>query len=167
MSQTQKEQVICRLSYLRQKLRDMDLGIKDDDLIPDPGELRGIMAQMEALLELIEGNTKVQSNSDATPQRRDSTRKSGTYDVYIEIDCDCAELLDAIGLDYDRSELDDTQNEVCMVLTKDEFFDVFERVQLPKPEAQYFAEALLNAEIAEYTTRITVDKPTGETITFE
>ena len=102
-----------------------------------------------------------------TPQRRDSTRKSGTYDVYIEIDCDCEELLDAIGLDYDRSELDDTQNEVCMVLTKDEFFDVFERVQLPKPEAQYFAEALLNAEIAEYTTRITVDKPTGETITFE
>ena len=54
-----------------------------------------------------------------------------------------------------------------MVLTKDEFFDIFERVQLPKPEAQYFAEALLNAEIAEYTTRITVDKPTGETITFE
>ena len=102
-----------------------------------------------------------------TTQRRDSTRKSGTYDVYIEIDCDCEELLDAIGLDYDRSELDDTQNEVCMVLTKDEFFDVFERVQLPKPEAQYFAEALLNAEIAEYTTRITVDKPTGETITFE
>ena len=106
--------------------------------------------------------------TQTTPtQRRDSTRKSGTYDVYIEIDIDCEELLDACGLDYDRSELDDTQNEVCMVLTKDEFFDVFERVQLPKPEAQYFAEALLNAVIAEYRTRITVDKPTGETITFE
>ena len=33
MSQTQKEQFICRLSYLRQKLRDIHLGIKDDGLL--------------------------------------------------------------------------------------------------------------------------------------
>ena len=42
----------------------MHLGIKDDDLFPEPGELRGIMAQMEALLELVEGNTKIQSDSE-------------------------------------------------------------------------------------------------------
>ena len=42
----------------------MHLGIKDDDLFPEPGELRGVLAQMEALLELIEGNSKVKSNSD-------------------------------------------------------------------------------------------------------
>ena len=46
MSQTKKEQVISHLRYLRQ-------------------ELRGIMAQMEALHEVVEGNTKIQSNSEA------------------------------------------------------------------------------------------------------
>ena len=43
----------------------MHLGIKEDDLFPEPGELRGLMAQFEALLELIEGNTRIQSNSEA------------------------------------------------------------------------------------------------------
>ena len=76
-------------------------------------------------------------------------------------------LVDVCGLDYTRSEHDDSKIVVWLTLNKDEFFDIFERVQLLKPDAQYFAEALLNAEITEYTTRITVDKPTGETITFE
>ena len=65
MSQTKREQVISHLSYLRQEQREMHLGIKEDDLFPEPGELRGIMAQFEALLELVEGNTRIQSNSEA------------------------------------------------------------------------------------------------------
>ena len=65
MSQTKREQVISHIRYLRQELRQMHLGIKEDDLFPEPGELRGLMAQLEALLELIEGNTKIQSNSEA------------------------------------------------------------------------------------------------------
>ena len=65
MSQTKREQVISHIRYLRQELREMHLGIKEDDLFPEPGELRGLMAQLEALLELIEGNTKIQSNSEA------------------------------------------------------------------------------------------------------
>ena len=64
MSQAKREQVLSHLRYLRQELREMHLGIKDDDLFPEPGELRGVLAQMEALLELIEGNSKVKSNSD-------------------------------------------------------------------------------------------------------
>ena len=64
MSQTKKEQVVSHLRYLRQELREMHLGILDDGLFPEPGELRGVLAQMEALLELIEGNPKVKSNSD-------------------------------------------------------------------------------------------------------
>ena len=59
MSQTKKEQIVSHLRYLRQELREMHLGIKDDGLFPEPGEIRGILAQMEALLELIEGNPKV------------------------------------------------------------------------------------------------------------
>ena len=65
MSQNKKEQVISHLRYLRQELREMHLGIKEDDLFPEAGEIRGIMAQLEALLELVEGNTKMQSNSEA------------------------------------------------------------------------------------------------------
>ena len=65
MSQAKKEQVVSHLRYLRQELREMHLGIQDDGLFPEPGELRGVLAQMEALLELIEGSTKVKSNSDS------------------------------------------------------------------------------------------------------
>ena len=65
MSQTKRDQVISHLRYLRQELRQMQLGIKEDDLFPEPSELRGIMAQFEALLELVEGNIKIQSDSDA------------------------------------------------------------------------------------------------------
>ena len=65
MSQTKREQIISHLRYLRQELREMHLGMNDDGLFPEPGELRGIMAQFEALLELVEGNTKIQQNSKA------------------------------------------------------------------------------------------------------
>ena len=62
MSQTKREQVICHLRYLRQELREIQLGINDDGLLPEPGELRGMMAQIEALLALVESNTKVQES---------------------------------------------------------------------------------------------------------
>ena len=63
MSQNKREQIISHIRYLREELREMHFVIKEDDLFPEPGELRGIMAQLEALLELVEGNTKIQSNS--------------------------------------------------------------------------------------------------------
>ena len=65
MSQTKREQVISHLRYLRQELREMHLDVNEDDLLPEPGELRGIIAQLEALLELVEGNTRIQTNSEA------------------------------------------------------------------------------------------------------
>ena len=65
MSQTKREQVISHLRYIRQELREMHLGINEDGLYHEPGELRGIMAQFEALLELVEVNTRIQSNSEA------------------------------------------------------------------------------------------------------
>ena len=65
MSQTKKEQVISHLRFLRQELREMHFGIIDDGLFPEPGELRGIMAQLEALLELVDGKTRMQSDSEA------------------------------------------------------------------------------------------------------
>tara|TARA_Y100000994_G_scaffold26658_1_gene18859 strand:+ start:196 stop:396 length:201 start_codon:yes stop_codon:yes gene_type:complete len=65
MSQTKKEQVISHLRFLRQELREMHFGIIDDGLFPEPSELRGIMAQLEALLELVDGKPRMQSDSEA------------------------------------------------------------------------------------------------------
>ena len=66
MSQTKREQVVSHLRYLRQELREMHQGIQEDGLFPEPGELRGVLAQMEALLELLEANPKLKSTSDLT-----------------------------------------------------------------------------------------------------
>jgi|TARA_Y100000994_G_scaffold5716_1_gene5341 hypothetical protein len=65
MSQIKREQVISYLRFLRQELREIHIGINDDGLLPEPSELRGVMAQLEALLELVEGTTRIQSNSKA------------------------------------------------------------------------------------------------------
>ncbi len=64
MSQTKREQVVSHLRYLRQELREMHQGINEDGFFPEPGELRGVLAQMEALLELLEGNTKIKTNTE-------------------------------------------------------------------------------------------------------
>ena len=64
MPQTKREQVVSHLRYLRQELREMHLGIQEDGFFPEPGELRGILAQMEALLELLEGAPKPKPVSD-------------------------------------------------------------------------------------------------------
>ena len=103
-----------------------------------------------------------------TQQERIShARTQGTYDVYIEIDIDCTELLDAIGLYYTECEDDDTQNVVKIILNKAEFTDVFDQSVLSMTNEQTIATALLNHELGEYTTKVTVYTPHGDKITFE
>ena len=102
-----------------------------------------------------------------TANRRSDAGGTGTYDVYMEIDCDCEELLEAIGLEYKQCEDDDTQNEICISLNRDEFCDVFETVQLAKANEQLFASRILNPELGEYTTKLTVYTPSGDVIMFK
>ncbi len=64
MSQSKREQVVSHLRYIRQELREMHQGVLDDGLLPEPGEIRGVMAQMEALLELLEGKGKSKVKAD-------------------------------------------------------------------------------------------------------
>jgi len=64
MSQSKREQVVSHLRYIRQELREMHQGVLEDGLLPEPGEIRGVMAQAEALLELLEGKTKAKSKLD-------------------------------------------------------------------------------------------------------
>ena len=100
-------------------------------------------------------------------EKREWSRTQGTYDFYIEIDCDCEELLDACDLTYTESETDETQNEVALHLTKPEFTDVLDQSLLSMTNEQTIATALLNAELGEYTTKVTVYTPYGDKITFE
>ena len=97
---------------------------------------------------------------------RESARTQGTYDVYIDVDCDCQELLDAIGLDYTTSEDDESQNEVKIILNAAEFTDVFDQSVLSLTNEQTIATALLNPELGEYTTRVQVYTPQGDKICF-
>ena len=90
-----------------------------------------------------------------------------TYDVHIEIDIDCEELVDACGLDYTRSEDDDTQNVVAFYLNRAEFTDVFDQSVLSMTNEQTIGTAMLNHELGEYTTKVTVYTPHGDKITFE
>ena len=94
-------------------------------------------------------------------------RTQGTYDVYIEIDCDCEELLDAIGLEYKQCEDDDTQNEVAFHLDREDYTDLIDQSVLSMTNEQTLATALLNHELGEYTTKVTIYKPYGDKITFE
>ena len=99
--------------------------------------------------------------------KRESARTQGTYDVYIEIDIDCQELLDACDIEYKESDDDMSQNEVCISLNRAEFTDVFDQSVLSMTNEQTIATALLNHELGEYTTKVTVYTPTGDKITFE
>ena len=99
-------------------------------------------------------------------QHRIDAKESGTYDIYIEIDCDCEELLDAVGLDYKQCEDDDTQNEVCISLSVAEFKDVFSVWSLIELNEVLISEILLNPELGEYTSKVTIYKPSGDIISF-
>ena len=89
------------------------------------------------------------------------------YVVNIEIDIDCQELLDAIGLDYEVSEDDETQNVIGLTLDQEEFDDVFETCQLSKANEIEFGTRLLNPELGEYCTKVTVLTPDNNTIIFK
>ena len=100
---------------------------------------------------------------------REQARKQGTYDIYIEIDTDCEELVDAVGLDFTRSEDDLHMNEIALHLTEKEFIDTFKHVNLVDEDywnEVSITELLLNPEMCEYVTKVTIYKPTGDVICF-
>ena len=90
-----------------------------------------------------------------------------TYDIYFEIDCDCEELLDAIGLEYTQCKDDDTQNEVLISLDTEEAADVLDQSVLSMTNEQPIACAVLNHELSEYTTKATIYTPSGDVIMFK
>ena len=108
-----------------------------------------------------------QNITATTAERRSDAKSTGTYDVYIEIDCDCEELLDACGVDYELTADDDTQNEVCISLNSNDYEDLLHDCNFNYTDEQDIGLFLLNAELSEYVTKVTIYKPSGDKITFE
>ena len=98
--------------------------------------------------------------------RRKDVQASGTYDIYIEIDIDCEELVDACGLDYEPAEEDSSQNEICLTLSKDEYYGSFGALHLDVLNERFIGEMLLNPELGEYVTKVTIYKPNCDIISF-
>ena len=100
--------------------------------------------------------------------RRSDAAGTGTYDVYIEIDSDCEELVDAVGLEYEEVADDTTQNEILLSLSPDEFKEAFEHVNITDDywNEVSITEILLNPEMCEYVTKVTIYKPNGDIISF-
>ena len=95
------------------------------------------------------------------------TTKIKEYVVQFEIDIDCEELLDAIGLPYEQSLDDDTQNVVTIRMPYEEYKEyITDNIVFEQCNEQHIANALLNAELSEYTTKATIYKPNGDTISF-
>ena len=105
-------------------------------------------------------------NKAMTADRRMDAANTGTYDIYIEIDIDCEELVDACGLDYERTDTDDTQNEICISLDADEFEDLQHDCNFNYTDETDLGTALLNAELGEYVTKVTIYKPNCDIISF-
>ena len=125
------------------------------------------MTQLNDAIDKDVANGTLTPITDAAQHRIDAQEK-GTYDIYIEIDIDCEELVDAIGLDYTRSAEDDTQNEICISLNKEEwndFADTINDYPFNVNEVTLGAE-LLNPELGEYVTKVTIYKPTGDIICY-
>jgi hypothetical protein len=99
-------------------------------------------------------------------EKREHSRTQGTYDVYIEIDCDCEELLDACDIDYKQCTDDNTQNEVAFHLDRQDYTDLIDQSVLSMTNEQTLATALLNHELGEYTTKVTIYTPHGDKICF-
>ena len=99
-------------------------------------------------------------------EKREHSRTQATYAFYFEIDCDCAELLDASVRAYKQCEDDDTQNEVALYLTREEYTDVVDQTVISMTNEQTIARLILNDELAEYTTKVTIYTPSGDKICF-
>jgi hypothetical protein len=101
-----------------------------------------------------------------TSDRRKDVQAAGTYDIYIEIDIDCEELCDACDLGYERCEDDETQNEILISLNKDEYEDFQHDNNFNYADEQTIGHYLLNHELGEYVTKVTIYKPDGNIISF-
>ena len=58
MSQSKKESVIIHLRHIREELREIHICLNKEGILPEPGEIKALLSQMEALLDSLNGIKK-------------------------------------------------------------------------------------------------------------
>ena len=75
MSQVKRHQAESHLRLIRQDLRDMYIELEDERLIPEPGQIRGLIIQMETLSGLLEKESRSKLKSIGNPINKDKMIK--------------------------------------------------------------------------------------------
>ncbi len=60
MSASKRDSATQIIRYLRVELRELDLSLIEDGLLPEPGQIRALLAQLDALHDLVHGIKKKQ-----------------------------------------------------------------------------------------------------------
>ena len=58
MSASKRDSATQIIRYLRVELRELDLSLIEDGLLPEPGQIRALLAQLDALNDLVHGIKK-------------------------------------------------------------------------------------------------------------
>ena len=58
MSASKRDSATQIIRYLRIELRELDLSLIEDGLLPEPGQIRALLAQLDALNDLVQGIKK-------------------------------------------------------------------------------------------------------------
>ena len=58
MSKSRREEVHNVLSHIRIELREMDVYMRKENIIPEAGEIKALLTQMDALLDVVNGVKK-------------------------------------------------------------------------------------------------------------
>ncbi len=58
MSKSRREEVHHVLSHIRIELREMHIHMKEEKILPEPGEIKAVLTQMDALLDVVNGVKK-------------------------------------------------------------------------------------------------------------
>ena len=58
MSKSRREEVHTILSHLRVELRDISIFLNEEKILPEPGEIKALLTQMDSLLDVVNGVKK-------------------------------------------------------------------------------------------------------------
>ena len=58
MSQSKRETAAIHLRHVREELREIHTCLKEEGMLPEPGEIKALLSQMEALHDLLSGVKK-------------------------------------------------------------------------------------------------------------
>tara|TARA_Y100001970_G_scaffold195119_1_gene237142 strand:+ start:2453 stop:2770 length:318 start_codon:yes stop_codon:yes gene_type:complete len=97
------------------------------------------------------------------------SNKDLAYVFKIEVDVDCQNLLDTLGLDYYEPD-DSVSNRLVKIITirmsPKEYDQLKDEVTFDTANEEQLASLIVSPELGDYTLKVTLYKPNGNTVTF-